>query len=882
MQWKHRRMGTANRQNARAPDIRWAPIPRLEPKKAPTVRTRRRGEDGRLLDTHQNGLGTRPREGSIALLSLRSRRLCGEHFFRLGIYSLVLFSAAVASGAPEPDVFTMPPVARWTTFSLKDGLPSDKVLTLRVDGDRVWAGTEAGLAAYEGGRWRTWGVKDGLPHPVVLSLDVCPRTGDLWVGTMGGLARFSGGKFETFTQLSSGLSNDFVNDVECDPDEDQIWAATAMGASRLNLRTGEWTIFTEQNTPMAEPWTYSASIEGGKVYIGAWGAGVLEFEKQAGRWREYRDPDKEMEIDLLPDDGPVHDVTAGVDFKDGVLWQASYFGLARYDGRTWRTYFAEDSGLASNFVQFVRAHGRIAWCATDKGLSTTDGSNWATYRRREDGKGEITFTRGKERAATIVTETAMADNFVLGVDFQGDAVWVATEKGVSRGELDATMAGVPANDTIAAQPRGGAGSRATTPPRFAYAATPEEFLPYRHLDIYHQFFTTPPEFLGAGRDKPDPPVDEVRIGFIGPLEDEDKPILPPGFRSGVRGDPKVALFGRPMLRAAQLAVEDANRAGGYRGKPFRLVPRTDLVQWGQTSNELAQFAYADGVWALLSAVESNHQHVLARAALKAEVPIVNAGSSDPTLLEHAIPWIVRVRNDDRQNAYVLLDHIFRVRRLSHVAVLRVNDRDGRVGIAEFMQGARRLNHPIVIEQRFKNGDTDFAEQLDNIGRTNADALFLLGNPTELGLIVKAVRARGMSLPIFAFDRCVHPAFLEAAGPAAEGVVATASFDPDRDDPAWRAFRERYRARFGAEPDAFSAHAYDGTNLIIAAIREAGLNRARIRDALFAKKTFDGVTGTIVFDSTVNDVRKPTLAEVKNGRFHFFRPDGSASELARTR
>lgn len=775
----------------------------------------------------------------------------------------------------EPNVLTTAPAARWQNFTTADGLPSEKIFAIRVDGPRVWVGTDNGLACYEDGRWRSWGVHDGLPHAVVLALDVSPRTGDLWIGTMGGMARFSGGRFETFTQLSSGLSNDFVNDVECDPDQDQVWAATAMGAGRLDLRTGEWTIFTEQNTPMAEPWTYSVSIEHGLVFLGAWGGGILELDKASGRWREYRDPDKEMEIDLLPDDGPVHDVTAGVDFRDGVLWQASYFGLARYNGRAWRSYFAEDSGLASNFVQFVRAHGHVAWCATDKGLSTTDGSNWATYRRRDDGKGEVIFKRGKQPVATIVTDTAIAHNFILGVDLQGDTIWVATGKGVSRGQPDPAVA--PPGDSDSAAP---APAAAGNPPgilgaaRFHYAKVPDQFFPYRNLGIYHEFFLTPPEFFGPGREKAAPPVDEVRIGFIGPLEDEDKPILPPGFRSGAQGNPKAELFGRPMLRAAQLAIDDANRAGGYQGKPFRLVLRTDLVQWGQTSNELSEFAYRDGVWAVLSGVESNHQHVLARATLKAEVPIVNAGSTDPTLLEHAIPWIIRVMSDDRQNSYLLADYIFRVRGLSQIAVLRVNDRDGRVGIGQFIRAARRLNHPIVIEQRFRNGDTDFSQQLDDIANAHADGLFLLGNPQELGLIVKAVRARGIQLPIFMFDRGIHPKFLAAAGPAAEGVIATATFNPDQDVPAWQDFRHRYRERFDEEPGAFSAYAYDGTNLIIDAVRSAGLNRVRIRDALFALKSYNGVTGTIEFDSTINNVRQPWLAEVKNGAFQFYRPDAA--------
>jgi branched-chain amino acid transport system substrate-binding protein len=61
------------------------------------------------------------------------------------------------------------------------------------------------------------------------------------------------------------------------------------------------------------------------------------------------------------------------------------------------------------------------------------------------------------------------------------------------------------------------------------------------------------------------------------------------------------------------------------------------------------------------------------------------------------------------------------------------------------------------------------------------------------------------------------------------------------------------------------------NLIIEAIRKAGLNRVLIRDLLTDNKTFQnykGVTGTIVFDGSWNDVGDIFIAEVSNGRFHF--------------
>ena len=332
----------------------------------------------------------------------------------------------------------LPVYSQWTSFTTDDGLPSNKVFAILVDGDRIWAGTDNGLALFQEGRWSIFGVDDGLPHRAVLSLDLSLQTGDLWVGTMGGLARYSAGKFDVYRQLSSGLSNDFVNEVQCDPEESAVWAATAMGLSKLDVDSGSWEVFTHENTPMHEPWTYSVAIEHGVVYVGAWGGGILEFRKAERTWREYRDPDKEMEIDLLPNDGPVHDVTSAVDFGAGILWQASYMGLARYDGRLWNSYYKDDSGLASNFINFVRSSGPEAWLCTDDGLTVTDSVLWATYRQGGNGKGELLLYEGRTLLERRSLDSIFDHNLVLAADFQDDDVWLATHGGVSRGTRTGT------------------------------------------------------------------------------------------------------------------------------------------------------------------------------------------------------------------------------------------------------------------------------------------------------------------------------------------------------------------------------------------------------------------------------------------------------------
>lgn len=329
---------------------------------------------------------------------------------------------------------SMPIYGNWKTYTKKDGLPSDKIFCVKVDEDRVWVGTNQGLALLEDGKWTVYTEEDGLAHRGVLSIDVSPVTGDLWVATMSGLNRFSGGKFDTYTQFNSGLANDVIYSVICD-DKD-VWVATGGGAGVLDTYTGKWEIYTDQNAPMHEPWTYNVCAGGGKIFIAAWGGGVIELDKTTKQFRDYTDPDGEMEIDLFPDDGVVHDITTAVSYDDEILWVATYFGLSRYDGNHWKGYFDHDSGLASNFINFVKADGPVAWLCTDDGLSSFDGETWVTYKNLgNDKSGNVIIDGNSENERILKATTSLCHNFTIGMDFKDNKIWVATSKGLSRGEV---------------------------------------------------------------------------------------------------------------------------------------------------------------------------------------------------------------------------------------------------------------------------------------------------------------------------------------------------------------------------------------------------------------------------------------------------------------
>ena len=335
-----------------------------------------------------------------------------------------------AAAKAQPPVM---PRFRFENFTTANGLPDNHVYSVLVDGDRIWVGTDNGLGLYENRKWKTFTTKDGLAHRAVLSLALDERTGDVWAGTMGGLSRVSGGRIDSFTQLNSGLSNDVVYGVSVETEN--VWVATAAGACKLDLHTNQWTLYNERNTPMNEIWVYGVSATPTKVYYAVWGSGVLEYDQQKKLWDKYDDPDGETEMVLFKDQGLIHEITTSLSYVDKILWVATYFGDSRYDSRYWHNFLTKDSGLPSNFTNVVRGvDANRAWFGTDKGLAYYDGVNWAVYRPSlSTHRPEMTVRDAQGKVTPIAVTTAPAHHYILGIDFQGSDIWVATAKGLSHG-----------------------------------------------------------------------------------------------------------------------------------------------------------------------------------------------------------------------------------------------------------------------------------------------------------------------------------------------------------------------------------------------------------------------------------------------------------------
>ncbi len=433
----------------------------------------------------------------------------------------------------------------------------------------------------------------------------------------------------------------------------------------------------------------------------------------------------------------------------------------------------------------------------------------------------------------------------------------------------AAWAQTPAPCACGKNPPGPPAPRSLKP----YAGAPEDLRPFSKFTTpYYEYYQDLIEYNGAAREIPDPDpkdVSEVRIGFLAPLYDHPDQT-----------------FGNRMLNGAKMAIDEVNASGGYGGKPFRIVTHNDYDNWqissagtgvskdsaiwGSASNDAVRMIYDDKVWAMFGSISSESTHIALRLTLKAETPLVNSASTDPTIPETIIPWYHTDLQDDRVQGYTLARHIYTELGFKRVALLRVNDRYGRFGVIKFRDASRRLGHPVVIEQKFMPGDTDFRHQLQVIQDSRADAIVLWTDVAPAAMILQQMQELGMKQRVFGSHRTIGDELIKLAGPAAEGFEGVYPYDPSRSDSLWQDFVTRYESRYHEKPDHFAALAYDEMRILLDAICRAGLNRGRIRDALTGLTNYKGVTGAMTFDPNCKNIAPLYLGRVHNGQIEYRR------------
>lgn len=283
-----------------------------------------------------------------------------------------------------------------------------------------------------------------------------------------------------------------------------------------------------------------------------------------------------------------------------------------------------------------------------------------------------------------------------------------------------------------------------------------------------------------------------------------------------------AAFAQGMLAATEFAAEDANKNGGLEvgGHHYKITIKQydDKYKAQDAVTAMDRLIDEDGIHYVVGPMGSAAA-VATMAQTTAAKVITMTLAFSPRALSKDAPYAFRPVITTGEFSRPQIAWLLKQKAVKRVVSLLPNDETGQqIGVANTASYAA-AGAKLQVEY-FERERVDFVPVLTRV-LAGADALELGGNsPTTAGLLVKQARELGFKGPIFVTGGDVSAEIVKVAGKAsAEGAFVHLPIDINLPETA--AYIKRYRAKYGADMNAFSPFFYAGLQMLFASMQKAG-------------------------------------------------------------
>lgn len=323
-----------------------------------------------------------------------------------------------------------------------------------------------------------------------------------------------------------------------------------------------------------------------------------------------------------------------------------------------------------------------------------------------------------------------------------------------------------------------------------------------------------------------------------------------------------AHFGEKVRKGIDLALETETEAGTLPGK-VALFYRDDATHPETGRLAVEELIDRERVPFVIGAVSSTVTLAIAPVCEEREVVLLSPTGSAAEITT-AGSFVFRNHPSDTLEA-VSMAEFARDLGIGRIAAIAVDDGFGEALTAAFRgKLAENDNEPVAIVSFREGNAREIGAAARAVATLDPQAVYVVAYSADTAAVVRELRLAGARGIVLATSS-LTPDFPSTAGDAAEGVVfPRAAFDARDPEPAVRDFVERYRARYGEEPDDYAAHGYDALRLALRAFRDAPSRKPRaLRDALAAVSGFSGAAGHTAFDENGDVLRHPRLFVVRS-------------------
>jgi branched-chain amino acid transport system substrate-binding protein len=249
---------------------------------------------------------------------------------------------------------------------------------------------------------------------------------------------------------------------------------------------------------------------------------------------------------------------------------------------------------------------------------------------------------------------------------------------------------------------------------------------------------------------------------------------------------------------------------------------------------------------------------------QAKVPLLNAGSSSIKITDPGNPWTFRIMPNEVMQGVDIATHAYK-RLNARTAVLLYENTNAGIGNAKvFGDTFKALGGQILADIGFGRDVNDFtsiATRITGLGKVDVIPTYTLegqGLRITQALAQAGVTKGGGGQSIQLGTIWLPFGFEQKAGKASLGYVRIVQFDPTDKREVVQDFIRTFKAKYNQDPTHINAHAFDQILLIADVVRRGATDAQSVRDIMAGTKNFSGVTGSVEFDKTNQNIKMDTI------------------------
>ncbi len=343
-----------------------------------------------------------------------------------------------------------------------------------------------------------------------------------------------------------------------------------------------------------------------------------------------------------------------------------------------------------------------------------------------------------------------------------------------------------------------------------------------------------------------------------------------------------AHIGTPTELVAEMVVEKINKEGGINGRPLKLIIGDTESDPAKAATIAKKFIHSDKVAAIIGPTSTGEGMNVKKIVEEAGIPTFMTVGGDPPIMEQTGPFTYIFKSPQRSSTAVKkLFGYLKDKKLTKVALMYATDPFGKDGVVWLKKLAPDFGITLVAEESFGPKDIDMTAQLTKIKAANPQAIVVWTIGPAGPIVAKNKAQVGLNIPLFQCHGQPDPTYIKLAGKASEGdrmpatklmvVEQLAGNDPQK--PVIQEFIKLYsKGRYYIEQypiNTHSGYAWDAITIVANAMKKAGTDPKKLREAIEQTKGYVGVSGTYNItpqDHNGLDVDSMVIIQVKDGKF----------------